>query len=88
MVKRDFLIRGRFIGGENTANDVTPGGGAAYVGEVLITEGFNDVVEVSGGGYRKPSEKDSAGGKKAGIKPIFVGFNGVDKGRVEVWCKN
>lgn len=79
MMERDLLIRRRLIGGENPTNDVTPGSSAADVRQLLEAEGLDDVVEVGGGGNRKPSEEDRAGVVKAGLKPGFVGLNGVDE---------
>lgn len=64
MVERDFLIRRRFISGEDTADDVSPGGGAADVRQLLVPERFNDVVEVRGRGYRIKSTEQN--------RPVFV----------------
>lgn len=79
MMERDLLIRRRLIGGENPANDVPPGSSAADVRQLFEAEGLDDVVEVGGGGNRKPSEEDGAGVVKVGFKPGLVGFNGVDE---------
>lgn len=46
MMKRDFLIRRGFISGEDAADNVSPGGGAADVRQLLVPKCFDDVVEV------------------------------------------
>jgi len=79
MVERDLLIRRRLIGGENPTDDVTSGSSAADVRQLFEAERLDDIVEVGGGGNRKPSEEDGTGVVKAGLKPGFVGFNGVDE---------
>lgn len=48
MVKGDFLVGRRLVGGEDPTDDVGPGGGAADVRELLEAEGLNDVVEIGG----------------------------------------
>ena len=75
MMERDFLIRWRFVGGEDTADDVGAWCCAADVGKFSIMKGFNEGVEVGGGLEREVAEENCAGVVEEGFEIGFVGFD-------------
>jgi hypothetical protein len=56
VVKRNLLIRRRFISSEDTTDDASARSSASDVRKLIETESFNDVVEIIGGIHRKTSE--------------------------------
>lgn len=75
MMERDFLIRWRFIGSEDTADDVGAWCSAADVGEFGVIKGFDEGVEMGGGLEREVTEEDRAGVVEEGFEIGFVGFD-------------
>jgi hypothetical protein len=64
MMKRDFLIRWRFISCEDTTDDFGPRCCTADVRKLFVTESFDDVVEVRCGLEREVFDDDCAGLEK------------------------
>lgn len=77
MVEGDFAVRGRLVGGEDAADDLAPGGGAADVLQLLVPERVDDVVEVGSRGRGvEAAEQDGAVLVEDGLQPRLVLLDG------------
>lgn len=73
----DLLIGRWLVGGEDPADDVSPGRRAANVRKLVIAEGVDGPVEVGGSPRGKAPEEDSAAPMEELLEPALVGSYGV-----------
>ena len=76
VVKWNLLIRRGFVGREDSAEDVGPGGGSADVRELFEAEGLDNGVEIGGGVHRKAPEEHRPGAVEQSLDVLSLGFDG------------
>ena len=76
MVEGDLLVGWGLVGGEDAADDVGAGSGAADVGELVVAEGGHGAVEVGGVPDREAAQEYGAARPQERLEAGPLGCHG------------